>query len=198
MTSNETSIVGAAGAPCGAAACALDLFILHATADTAFVRGYLLPALDLPASRVLLLDDLALGAIAVSEIERGVVNSRLTVVVVSGACRDDDWAVFGEQLATHRSVRDVHVVPLRLDTVRSRSGSRRALPSTSPIALAGTSRRRGFAPCWRSRRPPARRSHVRTQGFARSAPRRQRCSSAATVSLPTSSPASTAASARST
>jgi hypothetical protein len=34
-----------------------DLFIVYADADADFVRGYLLPALNLPPARVLLLSD---------------------------------------------------------------------------------------------------------------------------------------------
>ena len=41
---------------------ACDLFVVHAATDAEFVRGYLLPALNLPSSRVLLVDDLPLGA----------------------------------------------------------------------------------------------------------------------------------------
>jgi hypothetical protein len=35
--------------------------VVHAPADAGFVGGYLLPALNLPPSRVLLVDELALG-----------------------------------------------------------------------------------------------------------------------------------------
>ena len=49
---------------------AYDLFVVHAATDAEFVRGYLLPALNLPSSRVLLVDDLPLGGVIVSEVER--------------------------------------------------------------------------------------------------------------------------------
>jgi WD40 repeat protein len=93
---------------------AFDLFVVHAAADTDFVRGYLLPALNLPASRVLLMDEIPLGAVVVSEIDAGVSRSRFTVAVLSPAYLEDRWAVFGEHLASHLSARDVHVIPLRL------------------------------------------------------------------------------------
>jgi hypothetical protein len=91
-----------------------DLFIVHAVADTDFVRGYLLPALNLPPSRMLLSDDLPLGAMIASEIERGVSRSRFTVAVLSPSYLADRWAMFGEQLASHLGAGDVRVIPLRL------------------------------------------------------------------------------------
>jgi len=90
-----------------------DLFVVYASADADFVRGYLLPALNLPSSRVLLVDKLMPGAPLVSEIARGVSRSRFTVVVLSPAYLADRWPVFGEQLASYLSVEDVHVIPLR-------------------------------------------------------------------------------------
>ena len=51
---------------------AFDLFVVYAAADGDFARGYLLPALGLPPSRVLLIDDLTPGAPLIAEIERGV------------------------------------------------------------------------------------------------------------------------------
>jgi hypothetical protein len=93
---------------------AFDLFVVYAAADADFVRGYLLPALNLPSVRVLLVDDLTPGAVVVSEIARGVSSSRFTVAVLSAAYREDRWAVFGEQLASYMSVEDIHIIPLRL------------------------------------------------------------------------------------
>jgi hypothetical protein len=78
------------------AARAFDLFVVHAAADAHFVRGYLLPALNLPTSRVLLIDELPLGAVVISEIDRGVSRSRFTVAVLSPAYLEDRWALFGE------------------------------------------------------------------------------------------------------
>jgi hypothetical protein len=93
---------------------AFDLFVAHAAPDTDFVRGYLLPALNLPSARVLLMDALPVGGVMVSEIDRGVARSRFTVAVLSPAYLADRWAAFGEQLASHLSAQDVHVIPLRL------------------------------------------------------------------------------------
>ncbi|HWU85953.1 MAG TPA: SUMF1/EgtB/PvdO family nonheme iron enzyme [Kofleriaceae bacterium] len=92
----------------------LDLFIVHAEADAAFVRGYLLPALELPRDRVLLVDELPLGGLVVSEIDRGVSRSRYTVAVLSPAYLEDRWADFGTELASHVSRRDPRLVPLQL------------------------------------------------------------------------------------
>ncbi|TMQ10027.1 MAG: TIR domain-containing protein [Deltaproteobacteria bacterium] len=96
------------------AAYSYDLFVVHAADDADFVHGYLLPALNLPSARVLLINALPLGSVVVSEIERGVAHSRFTVAVLSPAYLADHWAVFGEQLANHLSARDVRVIPLRL------------------------------------------------------------------------------------
>ncbi len=91
-----------------------DLFIIHAAADAAFVREYLLPALELPRHRVLLIDELPLGGLVVSEIDRGVSRSRYTVAVLSPAYLEDRWADFGVELASHLSLKDARVIPLRL------------------------------------------------------------------------------------
>jgi len=91
-----------------------DLFVIHAASDAAFVREYLLPALGLPRPRVLLVDELPLGGLVVSEIDRGVSRSRYTVAVLSPAYLEDRWADFGVELASHLSLRDARVIPLRL------------------------------------------------------------------------------------
>lgn len=64
---------------------AYDLFIVHASADAHFVRGYLLPALNLPSSRVQLIDELPPGGVIAAEIDRRVSRSRYTVAVLSPA-----------------------------------------------------------------------------------------------------------------
>jgi formylglycine-generating enzyme required for sulfatase activity len=91
-----------------------DLFVIYADADSAFVREYLLPALELPRERVLLIDELPLGGLVVQEIDRGVSRSRYTVAVLSPAYLEDRWADFGVELASHLSRRETRVVPLRL------------------------------------------------------------------------------------
>lgn len=116
-----------------------DLFVIYAAADADFVRGYLLPALNLPSPRVLLVDRLTPGASLVSEIERGVCLSRFTVAVLSPAYLEDRWVVFGEQLASHLSIDDVHVIPLRL------SDGKFPLRLEARVALDFTDRR-----CWES------------------------------------------------
>jgi len=93
---------------------AFDLFIAHAAADAEFVRGFLLPALNLAASRVLLLEDLPASEAIVPALDRTVSRSRFTVAVLSPAYLVDRWAVFGEQLASYLSVDDARIIPLRL------------------------------------------------------------------------------------
>jgi hypothetical protein len=93
------------------------LFVVHADADADFVRGYLLPALDLPLQRVQLTNELPLGSLVVSEIDRAVAGSGFTVVVLSPACVEDRWAMFGEQLASYLSLEAVRVIPLQLADV---------------------------------------------------------------------------------
>jgi hypothetical protein len=118
------------------AAHAFDLFVIYAAADADFVRGYLLPALNLPPPRVLLVDRLTPGAPLVSEIERGVCRSRFTVAVLSPAYLEDRWAVFGELLASYLSIDDVHVIPLRL------ANGKFPLRLEARVALDFTDRRR--------------------------------------------------------
>lgn len=91
---------GAASVPEGARH---DVFIVHAAADEAFVRGYLLDALGLPEDRVLRIQTIELGGWTTKEIEIGVESSRFTIVVLSPAFLDDTWAKFAHRLATHAS-----------------------------------------------------------------------------------------------
>jgi len=115
MESKEEVVVErAGGASQDVAAREFDLFVVHAAADGEFVHGFLLPALNLPPARVLLIDKLTPGPPIVTEIERGVSRSRFTVAVLSPAYLADRWAVFGAQLASYVSIADVHVIPLRL------------------------------------------------------------------------------------
>ena len=76
-----------------------DVFVVHAEADEPFVRGFLFPALGLPAGRALLLGELALGHAITEEILRRIRTSRITIVVLSPAYLADRWAVFGADLA---------------------------------------------------------------------------------------------------
>lgn len=97
---------------------AYDVFVVHAAADEWFVQGYLLRKLGLPPARVLVPRTLELGELLVSEIERGVRSSRVTIVVLSSAYLTDHWAVFGEKIAAYASVaEDGHgaLIPLLRD-----------------------------------------------------------------------------------
>jgi formylglycine-generating enzyme required for sulfatase activity len=113
--STEYTVAGQVEPPVPAPAThEFDLFVIHAAADATFVREYLLPSLELPSHRVLLVDELPLGGLVVTEIDRGVSRSRYTVVVLSPAYLEDRWADFGAELATHLSLKDTRVIPLRL------------------------------------------------------------------------------------
>lgn len=129
---------------------AFDLFVIYATDDTEFVRGYLLPALNLPAQRVLLVDELPLGAVIASEIDRGVSTSRFTLVVLSPAYLKDRWAVFGERLAI-----PAQRFPLRLRGRRALHPSSRS-PSAAWSSTAPHSARTAHA----SSRQTRTRQHV--------------------------------------
>jgi hypothetical protein len=91
-----------------------DLFVVHAAADEWFVKAYLLDRLGLAPDRVLTPKTMELGRFMISEIERGVQSSRVTIVVLSFAYIDDHWSEFGEQIAAHASL--------------ARDGSRTLLP----------------------------------------------------------------------
>ena len=115
-----------------------DLFVAFAAEDAAFVRGYLIPALNLAADRVLLLDALPLGGIAVSEIDRAVSCSRFAIVVLSPAFLVERLAEFAEQLASHLNTRASQIIPLRLSDceIPLRLDARLALDFTDPANWA--------------------------------------------------------------
>jgi hypothetical protein len=73
----EHAVAGSAGS--GATA-THDLFIVHAPADAEFVRGYLVPAVNLPPDRVLLSDALPLGGMLAAEIDQAVTRSRFSLL----------------------------------------------------------------------------------------------------------------------
>lgn len=89
-----------------------DLFFVCAGHDRAFVPGALLPRLEWPAGRVLLLGDFTPGASMSDEIERGVSQSRFTLVVLSRAFLADRWATFGEQFASYSNTMKGRLVPV--------------------------------------------------------------------------------------
>ncbi|HEX8115617.1 MAG TPA: TIR domain-containing protein, partial [Kofleriaceae bacterium] len=113
-----------------------DLFVLHAASDAGFVHGYLLPALNLAPERVQTVESLPLGGVLVSELERAVSCSRYTAIVLSPACLSDHAACFGEQLATHLSLCEARVIPLRLSDceIPLRLDARTALDFTDRAA----------------------------------------------------------------
>jgi len=73
---------------------AFDVFILHAADDREFVRGYLVPALNLPAQRVLLADDLRPGAVIGTAIDRAVSSSQALITA---------WPVLRDAITRYRS-----------------------------------------------------------------------------------------------
>jgi WD40 repeat protein len=81
-----------------------DLFISHAKADAAWVRGYLIPALGLEAGGVITPEEFRPGAFVPGEFERAVKNSRFTVLVFSPSYLADEWGSFSEQLVTYAGV----------------------------------------------------------------------------------------------
>ncbi len=81
----------------------LRLFVVHAPEDAWFVDGFLLRAVPLHDSEVLVSSNLQPGAVIVREIERGAL-SPMTVVVVSPAFLHSPWAQFAHQLAMTQSI----------------------------------------------------------------------------------------------
>lgn len=96
-----------------------DLFVSYVEADRAWVAGFLLPALGLPAERVITQQTLTPGAGQAEEFERAVRESRFTAVVLTPAYLTDRWAMFGERLATWTGVDrgEAQMVPLVLEPV---------------------------------------------------------------------------------
>ncbi len=76
-----------------------DLFVSYAPADRPWVDGYLLPALSLPAEKVITKDDFRPGMPVVEEFERAVASSRHTLLVLTPAYLADEWSRFADQLA---------------------------------------------------------------------------------------------------
>ena len=91
-----------------------DLFVICAQDDEAFVSDFLLPELELPPGRVLLNNELTPGASVIGEIERGVMRSTVTVVVLSPAYLRDRWTEFGDHLAGFAGGSEPRLIPLIL------------------------------------------------------------------------------------
>ncbi len=91
-----------------------DLFISCANADLAWVEGFLLPALSLPAERVITFRQFVPGASLIAEFERAVRDSRYTILVLTPAYLADVWPQFAAELASFTSVaeRQNRIIPL--------------------------------------------------------------------------------------
>jgi WD40 repeat protein len=89
--------------PSPSPATGVRLFIVHSPEDAWFVDGFLLAAVGLPDTEMLVSSKLEPGAAIAGEIERGAA-SPVTVVVVSPAFLTSPWAQLANQLATYASV----------------------------------------------------------------------------------------------
>lgn len=95
---------------------AYDVFISYSHKDAAWVRGELLRTLEQAGLKVCIdFRDFRIGAPSVTEMERGVVSSRHTLLVLTPAYLNSQWAEF-EALLTQTlspSNRDLRLIPLR-------------------------------------------------------------------------------------
>jgi len=94
-----------------------DLFVVYAEADSAWVHGFLLPAIGLDGRSVRTPENFSVGGVLVEEFERAVTAARFTVLVLSRAFAASKWAGFTERLASHDNVlqNSARVVPLLLE-----------------------------------------------------------------------------------
>ena len=94
-----------------------SLFVAYAEANRDWVEGYLLPEIGLPRPAVATRDDFVPGAPVVNEIERAILSSDHTILVLSPAFLNDEWSTIGEILATHLNASESwrHVIPLLLE-----------------------------------------------------------------------------------
>ncbi len=83
-----------------------DLFISYAGDDAEWVEGSLMPALGLPAERLITKESFRYGADAVAEFERAVSNSRYTLLILSPAFLADMWGMYSESIASYARVKD--------------------------------------------------------------------------------------------
>lgn len=93
------------------------VFIVHADEDVGFVEGYLVPALRLNDSDVLLSSRLTPGSPIVREYARGAL-SPVSILVLSQAFHRSVWARFAEELAHHQGISvaaDTRPIPLFVD-----------------------------------------------------------------------------------
>lgn len=97
-----------------------DVFILYSRADEAWVRGYLLDALQAADVRTLTSRDFVLGAPALRQFEQAIVASRWVVIVISHAYLADFDARFVEVMAQQYGTEAGAwpVIPVLLEEVR--------------------------------------------------------------------------------
>src|SRR5690242_2050888 len=94
------------------------LFIAYARENREWVEGFLRPELGLPPDAVITDESFRPGAPLVSELEQAVRQARYTVLVLSEAFLADQWAVFGELLASHAGVTESNrIIPLLLEAI---------------------------------------------------------------------------------
>jgi hypothetical protein len=92
-----------------------DVFVSHAPADRTWVQAELLPRLEGAGLRACLdWRDFRPGASRVDEVERAVTSSRKTLLVLSPAYVDSEWAEFGNQMvqSLDPAARDLRLIPL--------------------------------------------------------------------------------------
>lgn len=90
------------------------VFVAFAAADRDWVEGFLIPELALPRGDFLTPDDFVLGAALTTEVQRAVLASQFSVVVLTPAFLADQWSAFGVLLASHRAVESAsaRVIPV--------------------------------------------------------------------------------------
>jgi hypothetical protein len=98
-----------------------DVFISYSHADKAWVWGELLPRLDGAGLRVCIDDrDFEIGVSSLVNMERAVDNSRHTLIVLTPAWVESQWAEFESLLAstTDPAGRQRKLIPLMLESCR--------------------------------------------------------------------------------
>ncbi len=73
-----------------------DVFISYASTDRAWIRGELARRLEASGLRVCVdVRDFELGAPRATELERAILSSRKTVLILTPAYLESEWAEFG-------------------------------------------------------------------------------------------------------
>lgn len=91
----------AADPPAGVSGAQRLLHITHARQDDAWVRGVVLPSLQLDEGQYWTRAEDDIGGLKLAELERAVRSCRYTLLVASKAARFDEWTKFGAVLAQH-------------------------------------------------------------------------------------------------